>query len=59
MSLADGDRLWMVSPQSNDGFLRISSTDGCVIGGGSADGDDRVATEPPLTGSIWRSPNVG
>ena len=60
VSLVDDGRLWMVSPQSSDGFLRISSIDECVMEGCSADDNDRVATgrdeygtEPPLTGSIW------
>ena len=67
MSLIDDGCLWMVSPQSSDGFLRTSSIDGCVIEGGSADDNDRVGTgsdeygtEPSLNGSIWRdcSPSV-
>ena len=67
VSLVDGGRLWMVSLQSSDGHLRISSIDECVIEGDSADDSDRVetgsgeyGTEPSLNGSIWRdcSPSV-
>ena len=58
MYLVDGDRLRMVSPQSSDGLPRISSADGWVIASDSVDGDDRVVTEPSLTGSFWRSLDV-